>query len=94
MNGSQLATLGVIVSIFVGLVGVYYLQRSSAREQARAQQEREERAVAAAVRPVQQQLDAAQRVIERQSTRIDSLEDELRRGRGFGDDNAARQPGH
>jgi hypothetical protein len=81
MNTATLQSLGVIVAIFTGLIGVFYLQRSSVRENARVQQAKITEAVAAGVKPVQDALDAANRAIERKDARIDQLEDELRRGR-------------
>jgi hypothetical protein len=98
VTSNNLATISIIVAIFTGLAGVYYLGRSAAREAARAKEEEKREAIAAAVKPVQDALDAANRLINRRDitlaardARIDQLEDELRRGRGHGDDNAARQ---
>lgn len=82
MNTQTLTTISVIVGIFVGLAGVFLLARQSAQASADRQSKAIEKAVSDATAPLDRALAEANRVIDRKSARIDSLEDELRRGRG------------
>lgn len=88
MNGAQLGYISVIVTIFAGLAGVYYLARQSAREQERQRQAVIDGAVKAAKDPLITELKENRLLlrdkdltIRERERRIEQLEDELRRGR-------------
>ena len=99
MTGAQLGYLGVIVAIVVGLAGVYYAAKQASIAQRAAQQTLIDKAAADAkaplvdeMRELRLQLRDRDLTIRERDRRIDQLEDELRRGRGHGDDNSLRQP--
>lgn len=99
MTNQAWQTIGVIFGIVVGVVTIYYLQRSSSREQQRLREARDDKIADDTARPLLAQIAEKDRVIERRdaevtrlNTRVDQLEDELRRGRGYGDNDAQRQP--
>jgi ABC-type cobalt transport system substrate-binding protein len=83
VNGQALNTVYVVVGIFAALAGVFFLARQSAQAGADRQAKAIQTAVEAAIGPLQRALDEANRIIDRKSSRIDQLEDELRRGRGL-----------
>lgn len=62
--------------------------RESFREQIAALRDKAHADIAAANRTI----DRRDATIAALTARVDTLEDELRRGRGYGDDNAQRQP--
>lgn len=99
MTSQSWQTFGVIFGIVVGAITIYYLQRSSSREQQRIRDARDTKIADDTAKPLLTQLADKERVIERRdaeitrlNTRVDQLEDELRRGRGYGDNDAQRQP--
>lgn len=92
-------TLGTIFGIVAAIVSISYLQRSSAREAQRMREAAVQRAVEDAKTPLLAQITALQRDADRKdgtitelNRRVDQLEDELRRGRGYGDSDRSRQP--
>jgi CHASE3 domain sensor protein len=89
VNASTWQTIGVIFAILTGTVSVYLMSRSSARESARQVADAKDRAVEDAVRPLNDTITQLRTDIRGYLTRINELEDELRRGRGYGGDDRA-----
>jgi hypothetical protein len=89
VNTQTLTTISVIVGIFAALAAVYYYAKSSAREAAKQTDDAIDKAVDAATAPLREHIASLNlmiarrdRIVELRDSRIDSLEDELRRGRG------------
>lgn len=96
MTASAWQTIGIIVGIVLGIGGIYYSQRSASRESARMIAAAQAQAVTDAKAPLEAviatrntEIDRLNRLIEARNSRIDQLEDELRRDRGYGGDNRA-----
>lgn len=89
MTASAWQTVGIIVGIVLGIGGIYYSQRSASRESARMIAADKDRAVAEAKAPLIEQVRDLTRELRDARARIDQLEDELRRGRGYGGDDRA-----
>jgi cell division protein FtsX len=89
VNSQTLTTVSILVGIFAALAGVWFYAKSSAREASKQTQDAIDKAVDTASQPLRDQIATLNqvvarrdRVIELRDSRIDSLEDELRRGRG------------
>jgi outer membrane murein-binding lipoprotein Lpp len=89
MTTTALSVAAVLVAIFSGIATVYYMYRSSARESERQIVQDRTDAVAAAVRPLNDTILQLRSDNRSMAERINSLEDELRRGRGYGGDDRA-----
>jgi uncharacterized protein HemX len=89
MNASTWQTIGVIAAIVLGIGGIYFSARSSSRESARMIAAEKDRAVADAKAPLLEQIRDLTKDLRDARGRIDQLEDELRRGRGYGGDDRA-----
>lgn len=88
MTTGQVEVLIGILGGIVGIMTVYFLAKSNARDNLLLIQKRVDDAVTAAVGPLKEQLVTANqqilrrdRLLERAQQRIDQLEDELRRAR-------------
>lgn len=79
VTAAQLATLGVVVAIVSGIVGVYYLARQSSRESARLRHEELNREIDEAIRPLREALQERTADRDYQRNRADAYEAELRR---------------
>jgi uncharacterized protein HemX len=96
MNQQAWTTVGVIAAIVLGIVGIYYTQRSASRESARMIAADKAAAIRDAKEPLlveiatkNREIERLNRTVESRDTRINELEDELRRGRGYGGDDRA-----
>lgn len=88
MTAAQWSVVGVIFSLIVGAITLYFLARSNARENQRQRAEATQRAVDDASRPLKDQLVTAnsrilylERQGEAKDKRINELEDKLYGGR-------------
>lgn len=79
VTAAQIGTLGVVVAILTGIIGVFYMARQSSRESAHLRQQDIDRAVSAATEPLKAEL--VERTNDRNywRGRADSYEAELRR---------------
>jgi uncharacterized protein HemX len=96
MNPSTWQTIGVIAAIVLGIGGIYFSARSSSRESARMIAADKAKAVDDARAPLlieiaqkNREIDRLNRTVDARDTRVNDLEDELRRGRGYGGDDRA-----
>lgn len=88
MSPTQFGVLVGVVSVLAAVIGVYFLAKANERENARQRQAANDKAVKDATDPLRDQLTTANqqilrrdRALERAQSRIEELEDELRRTR-------------
>lgn len=79
VTATQLTTLGVVVAIFTGIIGVYFLARQASREAASSRQKEIDRAVNAATEPIKAELAQMTDSRNYYRRRASDFEAELRR---------------